>query len=59
MVGPALCRDPDQPSRTFGEIATGSSGRQAVRLDATGQLVEITATRAAAVFAIWTIDPIR
>jgi len=35
------------PSRAFGEIATESSGRRAVRLDETGQYVEITAERAA------------
>lgn len=35
------------PSRAFGEIAAESSGRRSVRLDAPGQSVQITATRAA------------
>lgn len=36
-----------EPSRTFGEIAAESSGRRSVKLSATGQYVQINATRPA------------
>jgi hypothetical protein len=45
------------PDRTFGTIASESSGRRAVRLEATGQFVELTSTQRANAIVVRTVIP--
>jgi hypothetical protein len=45
------------PDRTFGTVASESSGRRAVRLEATGQFIELTSTQRANAIVVRTVIP--